>query len=156
MYISMAQQLGGIDPLLDSFFGFLRRKTDFLSGASSSSVPQETVSQPWLAPAALQLPKRERAGRSCAHTAASWQVIKAFQKNSDKFNEEAKEKAAKEKKRKAEEEKRMARVAAEKAKQPKSGEDDSRIEDITDAPASAPAPAPAAAAAVAPAPVRQP
>jgi len=114
MYISMAQQLGGIDPLLDSFFGFLRRKTDFLSGASSSSAAQETV-------------------------------VKSFQKNQDKYNEEVKEKAAKEKKRKAEEEKRKARIAQEKAKSQKTEDTESRIEDITDAPAPAPTPAPAPA-----------
>lgn len=43
MYISVAQQLGGIDPLLDSFMGFLRRKTDFFSGAAESNAPQETI-----------------------------------------------------------------------------------------------------------------
>jgi hypothetical protein len=32
MYMNLAQQCRGIDPLLDSVFGFLRRKTDFFSG----------------------------------------------------------------------------------------------------------------------------
>ena len=39
----MAQQMGGIDPLLDSFFGFMRLKTDFFAGASSETAAQETV-----------------------------------------------------------------------------------------------------------------
>ena len=43
MYISLAQQIGGIDPLLDSFFGFLRRKSDFFSGAASSNAARETI-----------------------------------------------------------------------------------------------------------------
>ena len=34
MYLQVAQTIGGIDPLLDSFFGFLRRKTDFFAGAA--------------------------------------------------------------------------------------------------------------------------
>ena len=74
-YVNLAQQVGGIDNLLDSFFGFLRRKTDFLSGAESSDKAREAV-------------------------------IKAFQKNKERADEEVKEKAMKEKKRKAEEEAR--------------------------------------------------
>ena len=45
MYINIAQQIGGIEPLLDSFFGFLRRKTDFLNGAATESMAQETVTK---------------------------------------------------------------------------------------------------------------
>merc|ERR1719487_1342406 len=92
MYINMAQQLGGIDPLLDSFFGFLRRKTDFLGGAASQTAAQETV-------------------------------LKSFLKNKDRFDEDVKEKAAKEKKKQ--------RIAEEKAKQQKVDED-SRIEELTE------------------------
>ena len=43
MYINMAQQVGGIEPLLDSFFGFMRRKTDFFSGAATGTAAQEQV-----------------------------------------------------------------------------------------------------------------
>jgi len=99
MYINIAQQIGGIEPLLDSFFGFLRRKTDFLNGAATETMAQETV-------------------------------LKAFKKNLDRHQEDAKEKAAKEKKRKAEEEKRKQRLAEEKAKQQKM--DESRIEELTE------------------------
>merc|ERR1711988_840019 len=41
MYITIAQQVGGIDPLLASFFGFLRRKTDFLTGAAAAGADPE-------------------------------------------------------------------------------------------------------------------
>ena len=99
MYINIAQQIGGIEPLLDSFFGFLRRKTDFLNGAATETMAQDTV-------------------------------IKAFKKNLDRHQEDAKEKAAKEKKRKAEEEKRKQRLAEGKAKQQKM--DESRIEELTE------------------------
>jgi len=43
MYINLAQQVGGIDNLLDSFFGFLRRKTDFLSGAQTTDQAEQAV-----------------------------------------------------------------------------------------------------------------
>ena len=66
-YINLAQQVGGIDNLLDSFFGFLRRKTDFLSGAASAEDAQKAV-------------------------------LKAFQKNKERADEEGREKAMKEKK----------------------------------------------------------
>ena len=43
MYLQVAQSIGGIDPLLDSFFGFLRRKTDFFSGAADASGAEKKV-----------------------------------------------------------------------------------------------------------------
>jgi hypothetical protein len=38
LFLQVAQQAQGIEPLLDHFFGFLRRKTDFFAGASQATV----------------------------------------------------------------------------------------------------------------------
>jgi N-terminal conserved domain of Nudc. len=38
MYLSLTQQCRGIDPLLESLFSFLRRKTDFFSGAAPEKI----------------------------------------------------------------------------------------------------------------------
>lgn len=43
LYMTVAQQAGGIDPLFDSFFGFLRRKTDYFSGAGDGSKAEATM-----------------------------------------------------------------------------------------------------------------
>jgi len=43
MYMNLAQQVGGIEPLLDSFMGFLRRKTDFFSGGATEDAAKEQV-----------------------------------------------------------------------------------------------------------------
>ena len=40
LFLNVAQQSQGIDPLLDHFFGFLQRKTDFFAGASSTQVEE--------------------------------------------------------------------------------------------------------------------
>ena len=48
MYMNLAGSVGGIDPLLDSFFGFLRRKTDFFTGAADSDGPQQKVLEAFL------------------------------------------------------------------------------------------------------------
>lgn len=37
LYLNVAQTTRGIDPLLDTLFGFLRRKTDFFNGPSGST-----------------------------------------------------------------------------------------------------------------------
>ena len=42
MFLNVAQQAQGIDPLFDALFSFLRRKTDFFSGASPEKI-QESV-----------------------------------------------------------------------------------------------------------------
>lgn len=43
MYMNLAQQNQGIDNLLESFFGFLRRKTDFYTGASDSKLEESLL-----------------------------------------------------------------------------------------------------------------
>ena len=42
MFLTIAQQAQGIEPLLDCLFSFLRRKTDFFAGASAEKI-QEIV-----------------------------------------------------------------------------------------------------------------
>ena len=42
MFLTIAQQAQGIEPLLDNLFSFLRRKTDFFAGASAEKI-QEIV-----------------------------------------------------------------------------------------------------------------
>nr|CCA25430.1 nuclear migration protein nudC putative [Albugo laibachii Nc14] len=44
LLLNMAQQKHGIEPLLDTVFSFLRRKTDFFSGASASRVEDLVLS----------------------------------------------------------------------------------------------------------------
>jgi len=43
IFLSMAQQSQGIEPLLDSMFSFLRRKTDFFVGAPPKQVIDKTL-----------------------------------------------------------------------------------------------------------------
>ena len=43
MYMNLAQQVRGIDPLLDSVFSFLRRKTDFFTGPPNSANGSEVA-----------------------------------------------------------------------------------------------------------------
>lgn len=43
MYMNLAQQNQGIDNLLDSFFGFLRRKTDFFTGVSEAKLEESLL-----------------------------------------------------------------------------------------------------------------
>ena len=43
MYLSLAQQNQGIDNLFESFFGFLRRKTDYYTGASQATLEEKVL-----------------------------------------------------------------------------------------------------------------
>lgn len=43
LYLNLAQQNQGIDNLLESFFGFLRRKTDFYTGASQAQLEESLL-----------------------------------------------------------------------------------------------------------------
>lgn len=43
MYLNLAQANQGIDNLLESFFGFLRRKTDFFTGASEEQLEKSLL-----------------------------------------------------------------------------------------------------------------
>lgn len=43
MFLNIAQQAHGIDPLFDALFSFLRRKTDFFSGASPEKIEESVL-----------------------------------------------------------------------------------------------------------------
>ena len=43
LFLNIAQSCGAISPLLDAFFGFLERKTDFMSGESKSGEAKSLV-----------------------------------------------------------------------------------------------------------------
>lgn len=118
MFLQLAQQLGGIDPLLDSFFGFMRRKTDFFTGAVSEGAAEETVVKAF----------RKNKARA----------------DEEKREKEAKEKKrkAEEEKRKA----RVQEEKAKQQKMEASPMEDERIVDITDAPPAAAAASTSAAA----------
>ncbi|EER04571.1 conserved hypothetical protein [Perkinsus marinus ATCC 50983] len=45
VYLSVAQQVGAIEPLLDSFFSFLERKTDFMTGETSPGAARDMVTR---------------------------------------------------------------------------------------------------------------
>jgi len=103
--MSVAQQGGGIDPLLDSFFGFLRRKTDFFTGAASETAAQEQM---------LKAFKKNK--------------VRADEDSREKAAKEKKRKAEEEKRLQRIEADKLAK------QQQKTEEDDSRIEDITEQP----------------------
>lgn len=43
MFLNIAQQSQGIEPLLDNLFSFLRRKTDFFSGAKPEQIEELVI-----------------------------------------------------------------------------------------------------------------
>jgi len=43
MFLTVAQQAQGIEPLLECFFGFLHRKTDFFTGVEDAKTPETIV-----------------------------------------------------------------------------------------------------------------
>ncbi|GMH94097.1 hypothetical protein TrST_g4075 [Triparma strigata] len=119
MFMNLAQQVRGIDPLLDTFFGFLRRKTDFFTGADDQQAMKKVME-------ALMKQKKF----------VDDDKKKAEEKKAKKAKEAAALKAKKEKKEKE-------RLAKEAAKD----KDDGVVElgsngfDLDTVPAAAPAPA---------------
>jgi len=108
MFMNVASTAGGIDPLLDSFFGFLRRKTDFFTGAADGGQAERKV---------LEAFKKN--------------LARADEDAREKSAKEKKRKAEEEKRKQRIEADKLAK------QQKKQDEEQSRIEDITDAPQAA-------------------
>ena len=104
MYLNMAQQQGGIEPLLDTFFGFLRRKTDFFHGAQSEEACQSKV---------LEAFKKNKA--------------RADEEVREKQAKEKKRKAEEDKRKAKIEAEKLAKQQKQKEE-----EEESRIQDITE------------------------
>ncbi len=70
LLLNIAREHPGIDALLETFFGFLRRKTDFFTAAPSKESVQETVRAVVRSPLPPPL-----ALRVCATASGALQVI---------------------------------------------------------------------------------
>lgn len=124
LLMNVAQTQRGIEPLLDTVFSFLRRKTDFFSGASAETIESTVL--------------------KCVRKQAQL-ADEAQQRKRQEDEQKRKKLAAAEQKRKAEQ---KAAVAAEKT-----ARETPRFEEITDdnsenAPANATEKKPAAAATI--------
>lgn len=84
LLMNVAQTQRGIEPLLDTVFSFLRRKTDFFTGASAetieSTVLQSVRKQAQLADEAKQRKRREDEQRRKKELAAAEQKRQAAEK----------------------------------------------------------------------------
>jgi len=107
--LNIAQQAGSIDNILDAFFGFLNRKTDFFTGSQDEAAAEAMVLKYYK--------KHLKAG----------QKKRAEQQEKNRAADEERKKRAEEKKKKDEEEykKRMEEKAKKDEEQPK-------IEEITE------------------------
>eukprot|EP00927_Polykrikos_kofoidii_P051775 TRINITY_DN45565_c0_g1_i1.p1 TRINITY_DN45565_c0_g1~~TRINITY_DN45565_c0_g1_i1.p1 ORF type:complete len:344 (+),score=98.96 TRINITY_DN45565_c0_g1_i1:95-1126(+) len=108
VFLNVAQQAGSIDNILDSFFGFLQRKTDFFTGGQDEEASEKLV---------MEYYKKHRKAGQKRRT--------ELQEKNRVADEERKRRAA-EQKRKDDEE--YERLQAEK----KSAEAENKIEEITD------------------------
>jgi len=102
LLLSFAQQCGNVDEILDNFFGFMLRKTDFFTGADDSTARTKVLSS-----------------------------LAKFEKLAERARQQqaAKNKAVdEEKKRKAEEKRKKDAAEYEKAQEAKQA----KIEEITD------------------------
>merc|ERR1712066_558795 len=111
--LNIAQQSGSIENILDTFFGFLNRKTDFFTGAQDEEAAKELVLKYYS--------KHWKAG----------QKRRAEQQEKNRIADEERKRKADEKKKKDEEEynKRQAEL--------KKKQDESKCEEVTDEEAAA-------------------
>jgi len=121
MYMNLAQQCRGIDPLLDSVFGFLRRKTDFFTGPPGQSNGPEMA------------------------VAKVMEIVEKHRKIAGKEMEEKVKKMEKVKEKKRKEKEERAKVEAKKTSSPSESvlevNNDGAF-DVSSSPSSLPSPPP--------------
>merc|ERR1711916_213370 len=101
MFLQIAQAARGIDPLLECMFSFLRRKTDFFTGASPEKIEELLL----------------KAARKQQALVAS--TVEAKKKEQEKEEKKRKERIQREKEREAEEKRKEL-----EAKKAAAGEED--------------------------------